>query len=257
MQLENGVRFRMAPRFARRLAWNQRLQLSAIKPLSAHHDLHGDRWLQAGEQDCSLLVATESSDDAWHHDLCLFAIPEHLRARWWELAARQAETLPAPLEGMESFAREIAEFAHFKRVPLPRQCTFDVTLSAAETPAGRPLPPSWEAEAVAGNAPVVARVNLGDERRALIFLNLGRSRLAELLDGPGQGRKAATAPRDDLVRAFGAQFPDYPLVRLVLDPGEGIWFPSSDVIYAADRCDKADLDVWLILKDEGGKIKEK
>jgi len=270
MQLETGYRFCMAPRFANGLAWNERLQVDDGMT-RAEPGLPPERsWHPASESERSVLVASETSADAWRKDVCLFAIPEHLRAKWWQMAARQVEKLPAGLDGMEPFARAIADFAQFKGVPLPPQCAFEVTLTSPADPpgstsagaieattAGDVLQRSRRAGAVAPSAPVIARVNLGDERTALIFLNLRGSRITEMVNDQRESRKAAIATEEgDPVCSFLAHFPDYPLVRLFLDPGEGVWLPDADVIYADDRSGKQDIDVWLVLKDEGGRRKD-
>jgi hypothetical protein len=75
------------------------------------------------------------------------------------------------------------------------------------------------------------------------------------LNGQRQGSQAAAVTEGDPVALFLVRFPDYPLVRLVLDPGEGVWLPDADVIYDDDCSGKQDIDVWLILKDEGGRRK--
>ncbi len=88
-------------------------------------------WHPVSEAESALLVADETNDESWGRHVCLFAIPEHLRSQVvGAAAARQIETLPARIDGMEPFARAVLEFAQFKRVPLPRQCAFDVTLSS-------------------------------------------------------------------------------------------------------------------------------
>src|SRR5580698_3939176 len=109
MQQEQVYRFSIAPRFANSLAWGERLQVG-----------RETSWHPASESECGLLVANDATDESWQRDICLFSIPEHLRAKWWDLAARQIETLPARLDGMEPFAQAVAEFAQFKRLPLPR-----------------------------------------------------------------------------------------------------------------------------------------
>jgi hypothetical protein len=259
MQLESGYRFCVAPRFTSGLSWSQRLQINRgearIEPLGTANLA----WHPANESQLNALVTSETREDAWRQDICLFAIPEHLRVKWWEMAARQIETLPSRLDGMEPFARAVAEFAQFKRVPLPRRCAFDVTLtsphedSIEQPSAAQVFRQSLVVEANGGRSPVVARINLGDERTALLFLNLSRSRMTELLDH--QGYKAADSTEtSDVVHTLLAQFATYPLVRLSLDPGEGVWLPTNEVIYGVDRSGKADLDVWLIVKDEGGRI---
>jgi hypothetical protein len=260
MQLEPGYRFSLAPRFTSGLAWSQRLQIEGGEARGEPLNSADLAWHPASESQLDALVTSKSPEDAWRRDICLFAIPEHLRAKWWEMAARQIETLPTRLDGMEPFARAVAEFAQFKRVPLPRQCAFDVTLTSPdqgsiEKPSAGQVPRrSWVVEATDGSSPLVARINLGDERTALIFLNLSRSRMAEMLKL--QGHKAAAATEtSDQVDAFLSIFSGYPLLRLFLDPGEGIWLPNDEVIYRVDRSGKADLDVWLTLKDDGGRLK--
>jgi len=256
MQLEPGYRFCLAPRFTSGLSWSQRLQINSGEARSGPLGTDNLAWHPASESQLNALVTSETPHDAWRRDICLFAIPEHLRAKWWEMAARQIETLPSGLDGMEPFARAVAEFAQFKHVPLPRQCAFEVTLtsphrdSIEEPSAAQVFRQALVVEANGRCSPLVARVNLGDERTALLFLNLSRSHMTEMLNH--QGRKAAdTTETSDLVDAFLAEFPTYPLVRLSLDPGEGIWLPNSEVIYGVDRSGKSDLDAWLILKGEG------
>ena len=164
---------------------------------------------------------------------------------------------------MEPFAREILEFTSFKQVPVPRQCRFELTVS----PPGRPdlshaaepdtvIAGSSSAERKTNHSPPIARVNLGDERSAMVFLNLGRRRIAEMLGTESAADSAidgAVQPlaTDDLVRRFLGRSPEYPLLRVILEPGEGVWLPCADVICDVDRTCKEDLDVWLVLKDEG------
>jgi len=236
MQWEPRYRFSIAPRFANSLAWPARLQLGRRDPQSEKSAATTPNWQPASEAEVALFVADEANDESWQRDVCLFSIPEHLRAKWWELAARQIETLPARIDGMEPFARAVVEFAQFKRVPLPRQCAFDVTLSSPLDEPATPiaavdLDPSSSADGTSANSPVIARVNLGDERTALIFRNPARS-------GSDVHSQSADGP-------FG---------RLILDPGEGVWLPSTDVVCTVDRTGKTDLDVWLLLKDEGGSV---
>jgi len=105
---------------------------------------------------------------------------------------------------------------------------------------------------------VIARVNLGDERTSLIFLSLRPSRIAEMLKGRGHSGESAIpvtggdVKQGDQVCSFLEHFPAYPLVRLFLDPGEGVWLPDADVIYDDDRSRKSDIDVWLILRKAEG-----
>ncbi len=139
MDLEAGYRFCNAPRFHAVRPWPERLRLGT-----------GDAWRQPTDAELALLVAGQVGDDAWGRDVCVFAVPEHLRSLWWELvASSDAPPDAGPL------ARAFADFAQFKRMPLPPRCSFDVVL----TPPGRP--------AAVGS--FVAGVNLGDERTSLVL----------------------------------------------------------------------------------------
>lgn len=228
MPTEHGHQFSIAPRFASALDWRERLHVSSRETPVEQSRISALSWHVASESDLALFVANETAEDAWRRNICLFSIPEHLRAKWWEMAAKQMEALPARPDCMEPFARAVAEFAQFKRMPLPRRCAFDVTLTSPVDEQEASLSPAeliQSSAAGTANSPIVARINLGDEQTALVFSNVGPEEIA-----------------------------DASLIRLVLGPGEGVWFPSTELIYSVDRSGKTDLDVWLILKDEGGRM---
>jgi hypothetical protein len=210
MDLEAGYRFCDAPRFHLARWWPERLRLGS-----------GDAWRPPTEAELALLVATgQVGDDAWGRDVCVFAVPEHLRSLWWDLVASS----DAPPE-VGLLARAFADFAQFKRMPMPARCSFDVVLT----------PPGSSATIGA----FVAGVNLGDERTSLVLLNLPPARLEERL-GP---------PAEDLVGRFLAACPSYPLVRLALEPGEGAWLPPGAIVL--ERCPSGmDVDVWLAIRGE-------
>jgi hypothetical protein len=211
MDLQAGYRFCNAPRFHAARPWPERLRLGG-----------GDAWRPPTEAELALLVAAgEAGDDAWGRDVCIFAVPEHLRSLWWDLVAAAPDAPPdaGPL------ARAFADFAQFKRMPLPARCSFDVVL----TPPGRP----------AAVGPFVAGVNLGDERSSLVLLNLSPARLEERLGSSAEG----------VVGRFLTAFPGYPLVRLALDPGEGAWLPPGAVVVDRGPSDR-DVDVWLAIRGE-------
>jgi hypothetical protein len=266
MQLVAGYRFRMAPRFATGLSWNERLQLNGGVIRSGDGFRAEPAWRPANDSERALLLADDqpagsekAAADPWQTDVCLWTIPEHLRAKWWDLAARQVETLPSGLEGMAGFARAVADFAQFKGVPLPAECTFDVTLASrddradsttgetAEDSARRFLWRGSQAADAAASSRVIARINLGDQQTSLIFLNLRPQQITEML--ASRPANAALAVQDENpVSLFLQSFSTYPLVRLILAPGEGIWLPGANVVYEADCPTTSEIDVWLNLR---------
>jgi hypothetical protein len=210
-------------------------------------------WRSVTDADLAVLAETpggegQPEDSLWEQHFCLFALPDHLRASWWDLAAQQVEMGPGRRPDLDAFARAIAAFLQFKKMPLPIPCTFDVVLTTPQQGAlglddpdgisGEPAPPR-----------TVACINLGDEQTSLVLLPLSRSLREEMLrSGVTEG------PSSPLGRthSFLATFPSYPLVRLFLEPGEGVWFPPVQILFAPGPLDKQDLDVWLMLREPAG-----
>jgi hypothetical protein len=190
-------------------------------------------------------------------DLCLFAITEHLRCRFWSLAQRG---LGGSVEGDDwfpGFARELAEFARFKGLPLSRTSTFDLRVSQAGQPSTRI---DAEARAVrlagldldrpeSGPRPL-GGINLGDEPTGLVILNLAPARIAERLAAPEPPGASPATPRD-LARRFLGRFPFYPIVRVILRPGEGYWLPDHGLIFDGDTTGLAGVDVRLEIRGCG------
>jgi hypothetical protein len=141
--------------------------------------------------------------------VAVFAVPEHLLSLWWETAGGG----PEGAVELEPFARAFAGFARFKRMPLPDRCTFVVLAT----------PPGMVAEGLGEPASVadVAGVNLGEETAAVVLCNLP----------PG-------AP---------AAGPDYPLVRLILEPGEGLWLPAG-LTWSRCTLQTRELELWLAVR---------
>jgi hypothetical protein len=107
---------------------------------------------------------------------------------------------------------------------------------------------SWEGTALRQRASVRNRlcVNLGREPRYFVFINLG---LAQLLRAVGWN-----AARDSEVvtlfsgHAFMCRFPDYPVIRLRLEPNEAYVAPTGNMIHdgAAPGGDQPDVALHLL-----------
>lgn len=257
MDLEADYRLGSAPLFQNAFPWPERIRLGRMIERAGNY-FPAPEWRPATSAELALLLAETAAADRpaaeiWNERISLFSIPEHIRSRWWRTAGRPE----GPAAGVEELARAISDFALFKNMPLPPRCTFDVVLSAP----GQAAPPPEAADAPGVNPAVrlpvseqearapqrlIAAVNLGDERSSVVFLNLHRARMARILSAgePRPRREAAClAPR------FWAAFPTYPLVRLFLDPGEGIWFPVEGMIHTGYTLDKQEIDVWLSIRE--------
>jgi hypothetical protein len=93
-------------------------------------------------------------------------------------------------------------------------------------------------------------INLGDEETSIVMMNLPCRQLdAELQRRfPGQPSPAAVG---ELVRQFLRFCADYPTVRLLLRPGEGYRLPRGGLILDAYLDKKQELDVLLMIYEQG------
>jgi hypothetical protein len=195
---------------------------------------------------------------------CLFQIPGHLRAAWWELLDRSVEAGDAALPGFEDFTRQVVEFLSFKHMEAPPGLLMEAVVTAAgrcsmrsdrETGAPAGLGPSlapWAACALLEGV-VLPRLwavaNLGDEDARLVLIALPIQGLPANLASrcPGQPLPATVG---ELVGRFLREFPDCPPIRLRLGPGEGFRLPSGGLILDCDATDKQEPDVLLLISEQ-------
>jgi prolyl 4-hydroxylase len=94
-------------------------------------------------------------------------------------------------------------------------------------------------------------INLGDEATAVVFVNLTCRRMdAELRHRFPDRPPAATV--GELVERFLRAFPDYPPVRLALEPGEGYRLPRDGLIVGGSPEGKQEPDVFLLIHGGDG-----
>jgi hypothetical protein len=240
MRLESGYRFRGAPRFHRAFRWADRLCVNGgVDPSDPALPPRPD-WRAATAEELALLADDTDSppevSDATDA-LQTFSLPRHILSRWLEVAGGLAGGPAGEPPGYRQFARDVASLLTFKGLPLPPRCAFDVVLAPASAP-----PPPGSRPSAADGPRVVALVSLGDAPTSLAFLNLPPPRLAALLPD------STADPGADVARRFLAAFPDYPLVRLTLGPGEGVWLPPAGGAFR--HCPAEGLEVWLVLRQE-------
>lgn len=255
MPLEDGCRIATAPRFSIEpaWAWSERLRINSGVREDDGRFFPNPDWRPA--TDAELAVLIEGSHRPQHEfpleDLCLFAITEHLRSRFWSLAQGGLGGSAERGDWSLRFARELIEFARFKGLPLSPSCTFDLKISQAGQPSTR-------IDAAAGDSRLagldldrldsgprpLGGINLGDEPTGLVILNLGPARIRERLAASELPEASLATPRD-LARQFLGRFPLYPIVRVILRPGEGYWLPDHGLIFDGDTTDLAGIDVRL------------
>jgi hypothetical protein len=262
VHLEPGLAVTVAPRFHLPGAWPERLRVnSGVEARDGRFFPRGD-WRPPAPEELALLAggdgAPASADGFRAEALSLFHVPEHLRRRWWDLAARQANPAGIDAAEFEAFLRAVVDFCRFKGLPLPRTCAFDVVVTApgrastrVDAAAGCLAGLAFDLPPTEGTAPrPLGAVNLGDEATSLVFLNLPAARLQDKLHAaPGSPGDYPTP--GELARRFLSSFPAYPLVRVLLAPGDGYWLPAGGIVADGYTVDKQEPDVLLLIRQPG------
>lgn len=255
---EARYRLRVAPRFACPASFAERIAVGRVVADGVRF-VAGDSFAPIGESPLDALIgpAGDTSPSLSPAELALFVVPDRIRARFWS-AAEKAGRTDVATPGLERVFSDVAELLRFKQLPLPPRARFEVTVSAPGLPSTR---------AAAGGAGLgfgervgpdgtLARValggvNLGDEAAFLVFVPLPPAAISARLAAAGVGEAAELAPQA-LADRFLGTFPDEPLLRLRLEPGEGLWLPPFGVVHDGVTSGRKDLDVWLAIGAEPG-----
>jgi hypothetical protein len=251
----------VAPAFHLPIDWSQRIQLGAGTEREGDAFIPRGGWRSPDAGELGLLVS-EPARQALADCLCVFQLPQHLRAAWWRLLDRARATGAGHLDGFDAYAADVAAFLAFKELPVPEGAAFDLLVSAAglrSIPLSRATP--GLAFSVAGQTPypvddpkcwprLWGGVNLGDEATALLFLNLPAT---ELLAELRRRRAEPFAPGTlgALADRFLTLCPDYPPVRLRVEPGEGLRLPAAGLIVDGCTLDRTEPDVLLLIRHGG------
>jgi hypothetical protein len=213
-------------------------------------------WRPLTADELTLLTSNPESDAEAG---CLFQVPGHLLAAWWDLLDRSAGAGDAALPGFEDFTRQVAEFLRFKHVDVPPCLHMEAVVTAAgrcsmrsdpDTGAPAGLGPSLAPWALCpppeGGVPRLwAVVNLGDEDTSLVLIPFPIQALAATLALPHPDQPPATV--GELVSWFLRESPDFPPLRLRLHSGEGFRLPPAGLILDADATDKHEPDLLLLM----------
>jgi hypothetical protein len=268
MKLQAGYRFRTASRFHNSSSWEDCLCInSGVNPSDPHLSPRSD-WRPLTETEKSLLLdeinsiasVEDTAVDRIAESIQTFAIPDYLRSRWWEVAELFTANPVLESRAYQQFVCDVTAFLRFKGLPLPPRCAVEVVLSSvgsvpvpeSECPQlARPKTTISDeiTQSVATSSKTVAEINLGDDPVSLVFLNLSPTRLAEFLNSPTEDTFATkqTSP-PDLVRQFLTANPDYPLIRLTLRAGEGVWLPSAGGHFFRSPEKNQQLEFWLVVR---------
>jgi hypothetical protein len=254
----------VAPRFHLAADWAGRLMAGAGVAEAGGRFFPRSPWRPLTADEITQLTAgPEAGPEEDAEAGCLFGIPGHLRAAWWELLDRSVEAGADALPGFEGFTRQVAEFLRFKRLDVPAGLRMEAVVTAAgrcsmrsdpETGAPAGLGPSlapWAACAAPEDSlpRLWAVVNLGDEdSRLVLIVHPLQSLAANLASRPAVQPVPATV--GELAGWFLRAFPDCPPIRLRLGPGEGFRLPAGGLILDGDATDKQEPDVLLLISEQ-------
>ena len=250
-------RFAVAPRFSMPGAFDGRFERNG----GVHRD--GDRvwpladWRVLPATEVTSLVSGVSGRDAIlpPTHLGLLKVPDHLRAGWWAEAERSGGVTPAAGAHFEGIFSKVVDFLRFKRLPLPERVALKVAVSVpglsstrvatAGGPQGLSFGDAADTAEAGGGKPV-ACINFGDEGAYVVLLDLPPAAMATRLEAAGVALPQGLAPAA-LVRRYFEAFPQQPLLRLRLEPGEGLWLSPLGVVHDGWTDGKLDLDVMLLV----------
>ncbi len=195
--------------------------------------------------------------------LCLFALPQHLQTAWWDLVQRARLAGATHREGLDAFVREVASLLAFKELPVPGGAGFDLVASqpgqrsicysaggarpeglAFDVSSRTPWPPCPEGRP----ARLWGGINLGDEPISVVLVNLGARQMHDLL-AVSFPNLAPAATYGELAERFLTQLPDYPPVRLRVEPGEGYRLPAGGILVDICTADMEGPAVLLLIGD--------
>jgi hypothetical protein len=208
---------------------------------------------------------TGTPDKALAGFLCLFALPDHLQSAWWEMVGEAQAAGTAHLEGFDAFVGEVAGFLAFKGLSVPDGATFDLVASqpgqrsirwggGGARPGGlafdlSPRTP-WPLPGEVPEPRLWGGINLGDEAVSVVLVNLAARQIHDLLAEHFADLPPATT-LGELAERFLTRLPNYPPLRLRIEPGEGYRLPAGGVLVDACTLDAAEPAVLLMIGDPG------
>jgi hypothetical protein len=93
-------------------------------------------------------------------------------------------------------------------------------------------------------------LNAGKEDRFLLFINLPLLEMRNILVRAGDTDPRVTGDSIDVGDVFMALFPDYPVLRLTIRPGEAYIAPTENVVHDSTTEGKTESDVTITLLGE-------
>lgn len=268
MNFQPGCRFAIAPRFHLPVDWPRRLRVG-----SGVEDNNGffprGPWRAPTDDELAHLIGNADSTSAQEPNglVELFRLPEHLRSEWWKLLERAVAIMEGRLPNYDAFVARVVSFLAFKGLPIPEGATCDAVVNRpgqrsirCNAKSGRPLGMNcslyprtpWPVSEVARTPRLWGGINLGDEATSLVLINLTCAQMNSATSLPIQS--AATI--GELTEQFLRAFPDYPPIRMPLEPGEGFRLPRGGLVVDISAEGKQEADILLLITEHRSAIEQ-
>lgn len=216
-----GCQILVAPNFPPLADWSHRVRLSSGVTIEGDHAFPRPPWREPTADELATLVRdpnlplTQADLDA---SLALLTLPQHLMTVWWQLL--EQATGAGGLVGFDGFLRQVCDFLTFKNLLLQEELAGEVIACPPGRSSLRTDPATNAPSGLGSSRPLWGLINLGDEAD-LVFVNA----------------------RVDLDAD-----PDYPVVALRLNPGEGCRLPDAGILCDSHNPEPDSAQVWLMLQ---------
>jgi hypothetical protein len=267
MSLTPGHPLVVAPSFHLSVDWPSRLLVGGGIEQEQGRFAPRPPWRAPTAAELAALVADRTPATRAELDgcLCLFALPQHLQTAWWDLLDRARLAGTTHLEGFDIFVREVASLLAFKELPVPDGASFALVASqpgqrsirwnaGGARPEGLAFDRSprtvWPLSGERRPARLWGGINLGDEALSVVLVSLAAQQIHDLLARRFPGLPAV-ATHGELAAHFLTHFPDYPPLRLRIEPGEGYRLPAGGILVDACTLDMEGPALLLLIADRG------
>lgn len=221
MTLQPGLLLVNAPHFPPVTDWADRLALSSGVRITGEYAFPREPWREPDAADLTALVR-DPTLPLFQIDLdaalAVWSLPQRLLTAWWQLLEASAG---GDLAGFDGYLRQVSEFLTFKGLLPAGGIRAEVVVVPPDRPSLR-VDPEGGSAGLGWTSDLWGLVHLGDGPAHIVYVNR----------------------RIDLdVEA------DYPVVRLRLDPGQGVRLPRASLLLDAPAGDEVPA-VWLLLRTE-------